>query len=105
MPKVKPVIAMKQRLQQVLCELAEQEEVIELIKQAVQKYELQPTDVFAAEDLETAIAPVLVDETIPYCDRAGNTWSGKGRRPTWLVEVIAAGAALGDFKNPWYSGV
>ena len=104
MPKVKPVIAMKQRLQLVLCELAEQEEVIELIKQAVQKYELQPTDVFSAKDLETALAPALVDETIPFCDRAGNTWSGKGRRPTWLVEAIEAGAALEDFKNPWYSG-
>ena len=104
MPKVKPVIAMKQRLQQVLGELAQQEEVIELIKQAIQKYELQPADVFSAEDLETALTPTQVDESIPFCDRGGNTWSGKGRRPKWLVEAIEAGAALEDFKNPWYSG-
>ena len=36
MPKVKPVTAMKQRLQESLSDLAEQEEVIELVRQAIE---------------------------------------------------------------------
>lgn len=104
MPKVKPVTAMKQRLQEVLSNLAEQEDVIELIRQTIEMYDLKPADVFSEEDLGEALAPDPVDESIPYCDRAGNTWTGKGRRPTWLVEAIEAGAALEDFRNPAYSG-
>lgn len=33
-----------------------------------------------------------------YGDQRGGTWSGKGRRPRWLVEALAAGARLEDFK-------
>ena len=32
-----------------------------------------------------------------YADQAGNTWHGKGRRPTWLKDAIAAGKQLNDF--------
>lgn len=103
MPKVKAVTAMKQRLQQVLGDLAEQEEVIELVRQAIEKYELKPTDLYSEEDLAAALAP-QVDGSFPYCDRAGNTWTGRGRRPTWLVEAMDAGAALEDFRNPAHSG-
>lgn len=104
MPKVKPVTAMKQRLQQALSDLAEQEEVIELVRQAVERYELKPADLFSEEDLGAALAPEPVHGSIPYCDRTGNTWTGKGRRPGWLVEAIQAGAELEDFKNPAYRG-
>jgi DNA-binding protein H-NS len=104
MPKVKPITAMKQRLQQALGELAEQEEVIELVRKAIEKYDLKPTDVFSEANLGAALVPNQVDESKPYCDRAGNSWTGKGRRPTWLVEAIKAGAALEDFRNPAYSG-
>jgi DNA-binding protein H-NS len=103
MPKIKPVAAMKQRLQQALGELAEQEEVIELVRQAIQAYGLSPVDVFSADALEAASEPLAVDGSIPYCDRAGNTWSGKGRRPTWLIEALESGAALEDFRNPAYA--
>jgi DNA-binding protein H-NS len=104
MPKVKPVTAMKQRLQESLSDLAEQEEVIELIRQAIEMYDLKPMDVFSEDELGAALSPDPVDESIPYCDRAGNTWAGRGRRPTWLVEAIEAGAALEDFRNPAYGG-
>ncbi len=104
MPKVKPVNAMKQRLKQALSELAEQEEVIELVKQAIELYGLEPADVFTAGSLGAAREPEPVDKSVPYCDRAGHTWSGKGRRPMWLIEAIGSGAALEDFRNPAYSG-
>ncbi|MFX1679058.1 hypothetical protein PV762_07480 [Mitsuaria sp. CC2] len=45
MPKIKPVAAMKQRLQEALGQLAEQEEVIELVKAAVRQYDVLPTDI------------------------------------------------------------
>lgn len=32
-----------------------------------------------------------------YADQAGNTWHGKGRRPQWLKDAIAAGKQLEDF--------
>lgn len=103
MTKIKSITAMKQRLQQALSDLAEQEAVIELVRQAVIKYDLQPADVFSAEALGSALA-TSVDESIPYCDRSGNTWLGKGCRPRWLIDAIESGAELDDFKNPSYAG-
>lgn len=32
-----------------------------------------------------------------YQDGAGNTWSGRGRRPRWIVEALAAGKTVEDF--------
>nr|WP_255763802.1 H-NS family nucleoid-associated regulatory protein [Pelomonas sp. P7] len=40
----------------------------------------------------------------PFCDADGNTWSGRGRRPTWLTEAINGGADLEDFRNPAHAG-
>jgi len=34
---------------------------------------------------------------IRYQDGKGNTWTGRGARPRWLSEALAAGAALSDF--------
>jgi hypothetical protein len=34
-----------------------------------------------------------------YADQAGNTWSGKGPRPKWLKDAIAAGMQLADFNT------
>lgn len=101
MPKVKAVVAMKQRLEQALTDLDEQETIIELLKQAIEKYSLLPGDLFSDEELDAA-APSLVDGSVPFCDADGNTWSGKGRRPLWLREALDAGAELEDFKNPRY---
>lgn len=33
-----------------------------------------------------------------YRDAAGNTWSGRGFKPVWLREALAAGAALESFQ-------
>jgi len=32
-----------------------------------------------------------------YRDEAGNTWVGRGPRPQWLREALAAGKSLQDF--------
>lgn len=52
MPKIKAVVAMKQRLQEALGQLGEQEEILELVRQAVAQYELKPEDVFSTTELE-----------------------------------------------------
>jgi DNA-binding protein H-NS len=100
MPKIKAVVAMKQRLQEALGRLSEHEEVLDLVREAVARYELTPADVFSTAELEAAVQTTIVDGSVPYCDRHGNTWSGMGRRPAWLSEAIQAGAALEDFRNP-----
>ncbi len=33
-----------------------------------------------------------------YRDDAGNTWSGRGRRPGWINAALAAGKSLDDFR-------
>jgi len=35
---------------------------------------------------------------IKYRDTQGNTWTGVGQRPRWLVARLTAGASLDDFK-------
>lgn len=32
-----------------------------------------------------------------YADGAGNTWSGRGRRPKWITNALTSGKTLGDF--------
>ena len=34
---------------------------------------------------------------VKYRDRVGNTWTGRGRRPNWLVAALADGKRLEDF--------
>lgn len=36
--------------------------------------------------------------TVMYRDEAGNSWVGRGRRPQWLRDALAAGRKLEDFK-------
>jgi DNA-binding protein H-NS len=35
-----------------------------------------------------------------YRDEAGNSWVGRGKRPTWLRDALAGGRKLEDFKVP-----
>jgi DNA-binding protein H-NS len=35
---------------------------------------------------------------IKYRDAGGNTWTGRGNRPRWLVAALAAGKTLEEFR-------
>lgn len=35
---------------------------------------------------------------VKYDDGNGNRWTGRGRRPRWLVAAIEAGASIEDFR-------
>jgi DNA-binding protein H-NS len=37
---------------------------------------------------------------IKYRDEAGNTWTGRGKTPRWLVEAEKAGKPRESFKIP-----
>lgn len=39
----------------------------------------------------------LATGTAAYSDDKGNTWGGRGPRPRWLKEALAAGAKLEEF--------
>lgn len=38
--------------------------------------------------------------TVLYRDENGNTWVGRGKRPQWLRDALAAGRSLEDFRVP-----
>lgn len=65
MPKVKAVTAMKQRLQEALSSLAEEEEIIDLAKEAIEKCGLEPTDLVSDEALGLAMEPATVRSEHP----------------------------------------
>lgn len=44
-----------------------------------------------------AATKAVINGPAKYADEHGNTWSGKGRRPKWLIDALAAGKALADF--------
>lgn len=109
----KTFAAMKRRLEQVIAEAHEVEAVLPLMQKIVAKYDLKPADVFPNVPLPPPPRPsrrvltVVRNETTaaateqaPYRDSVGHTWSGNGRRPAWLIEALAQGASLDDFRRP-----
>jgi DNA-binding protein H-NS len=83
--------------------------VIDRIKEAISAYGLTAADL----GLAGARAPKAVKRkkaaarpgrrpsksarSPKYRDDAGNTWGGRGPRPAWLREALAAGKQLADF--------
>ena len=80
-------------------------DVIARIKEAIEHYELTPADLFGAKGRRgnAGRAPARkgtrsVGSVAPYSDGAGNTWGGRGPRPHWLRDALAAGKQLSDFQ-------
>lgn len=48
------------------------------------------------EELPQNVVRFTAGET--YRDAVGNVWTGRGRRPKWLVEALERGASVDDFK-------
>lgn len=72
--------------------------VIARIKEAIQAYELTSEDLgFRAGG---TAAPQRASGRRPgyrvFSDGQGNTWSGRGPRPRWIKELLAAGKSLDD---------
>ena len=86
---------------------AELAEVIAKIRVAISAYDLTPEDLFGAKSRKPATARRVADRqsvskstgdrTPRFADGAGNAWVGRGPRPRWLREALAAGKPLSDF--------
>ena len=79
-----------------------------LEKRALELQAVDPTlflrvvgiDATPQEDFRTvrAAAKAATKGPAKYADKAGNTWSGKGRRPKWLKDALAVGKQLTEFR-------
>jgi DNA-binding protein H-NS len=74
---------------------AEMRGVIDRIKVAIAHYGLTTEQLFGAAPKVRA-AKAAAGAT--YSDGQGRTWGGKGKRPDWLREALAAGRGLDEFK-------
>jgi len=74
--------------------------VISQAKAAIQAYGITVQDLFGAKGARTAKASKRKgppSREAKYVDGKGNAWVGRGKRPTWLSDALAAGAKLEDF--------
>lgn len=87
--------------------------VVERIKEAIAHYGLTVDDLFgrstsgrksagkarAPSKKPTAKKAATKGSRVPvkYRDDAGNTWTGRGNKPRWLVAALASGKTVEDF--------
>ena len=84
-------------------------EVIAKIRVAIAAYSITPEDLFGGKSKKSLATKSVAapkspskskstgDQTAKFADGAGNTWVGRGPRPPWLREALAAGRSLSDF--------
>ena len=65
-------------------------EVVESIRATMREYSITIDD----------IQPKKAKTTVPakYRDSSGNTWSGRGKRPRWLVDALENGHTLEAYR-------
>jgi DNA-binding protein H-NS len=84
--------------------------VITRIREAVQFYNLNAADlgltakakaagakVFPAKRRKRQAAAPKAPAAAKFADGQGNSWVGRGKRPQWLRDALAAGKQLADF--------
>ena len=80
---------------------AETRDVIARIKEAIAAYGLTASDLGLAPAGKRQVAPAKPAKgkgrPAKYRDGDGNTWGGRGPRPQWLRDALAAGKSLDDF--------
>lgn len=78
--------------------------VIDRIKTAIAMYELTAADLgFGVRNARPAVKgrgprKAAKGGAAVYSNGAGLTWSGRGRRPAWVNEALAAGKQLEDLR-------
>lgn len=79
--------------------------VVAKLKETIQTYGLQPSDLFGkvratlGRQAKAGKAPksAVKNGAAKFADGNGNTWGGLGKRPQWLRDALAAGKQLQDF--------
>jgi DNA-binding protein H-NS len=87
-----------QELQQQADEIKvhERTDVIQEIREKIAMFNLKHEDLFnEAGKARSKFAGKRVPTQ--YRDNEGNTWSGRGKQPIWLVRKLMRGASMSDF--------
>ena len=75
----------------------EVEGVIGRIREAITVYGLTAEDLGFTAKAKPGRKPGKVARAIKYRNEAGDGWVGRGKRPQWLRDALAAGKTLEDF--------
>ena len=77
----------------------EKSQVLKQVKDLVAQFDLSPQEVFgrAAAKGPARKGGAREATSAKYRDGQGNEWGGRGPRPRWVKEAIAAGHDLTDF--------
>ena len=74
--------------------------VLAHIRSAMEQYEITAEELTAAPKRGRKPGSVNSGDRKPvapkYRDEAGNTWTGRGKQPKWVVEALASGLTLED---------
>ncbi|MDM0029154.1 H-NS histone family protein [Variovorax saccharolyticus] len=71
--------------------------VIEEVRKKIQEYELTASDLKLGPRIGKR-GPGASKGAAKYRNPTGETWSGgRGRKPRWIAEALAAGKSLSDF--------
>jgi DNA-binding protein H-NS len=80
------------------------EGVVARIREAIEHYRLTAADLGLdggskkAQPLRKRAAAKKSAAVPKYRDELGRTWGGRGKRPQWLRDALAAGKTLQDFE-------
>ena len=117
MPKKKTLSQIQQEIERLQreAERVRQSEisgVVQRIRTAIEHYGLTAQDLFASGPKKRGRPRKAVAKTaggkrgarktrrvipVKYRDNKGNTWTGRGSRPRWLVAALNEGAKIDDF--------
>lgn len=107
---------LKSRVAQAMAEADDADAMLDLIREAVRTYGFDAEDIFGKPETKPALRlvskasvqrnsevqrkpKVMKIPQAPFADAHGNTWSGKGRHPNWLVAELARGASVEQFST------
>ena len=83
-----------------LTQIEEEQRALDARRAAIKKQVVERVKVMIRT--YTVPAPGEQDDDgrmVKYRDADGNTWTGRGRKPKWLIAAINAGAKLDDFRT------
>lgn len=75
----------------------EQATVIADIREKIEQYGLTADDLGFGSGKAVASKKAARKVPVRYRDSAGNTWTGRGKRPGWLTQALANGKSVEDF--------
>ena len=77
----------------------ERASVVEEVRKKIAEYGISASDLKLSTRGGSAATKRTSKATAKYRGPAGETWSGgRGRKPRWVTEALAAGKSLSDFE-------